>query len=127
MDQSGPTMLCEFRQYRVRQGGRLTGGSTEMRLRSKLLGPTAWVISSPGRTSFAVSRTPRGRRKRLPGEGPLVGLADGAMPALALSSEDPLPGTRETIPMLIFACWLIVEWERIQGATAGASTIGMGS
>jgi hypothetical protein len=125
MDRLGPTMLCEFHQYLVRQGGRLTGGSTQMRLRSKLFGSSAWTISSPGGASFAVSHRPHGRRRRQPGEGPLAMVTNSTMPALVLSCEEPLPATQETIPMLIFACWLIVEWERIPGGDAGAS-IGMG-
>ncbi len=126
MDQSGPMMLCEFHQYLVRQGGRLAGGATQMKLRSKLLGSSAWAISSPGRAPIAVSHRPHGRRRREPGQGPLTLVASSAMPALVLSCEEPLSLALETIPMLIFACWLIVEWERIPGGDAGASGIGAG-
>jgi hypothetical protein len=117
LESSGSNVLCELKVALLRSGGTLVGPSASMRVRSRLLKTGAWSISMQGQIGWNVTRgvglVPLGH-----GEGGRTVVSPGGPPPLTLTSEDPLPRRAEIVPMLVFACWLIVQWEMMPTAAA---------
>jgi hypothetical protein len=126
MESSGAGVLCEFRPNRLREGGKLLGRSATVRLKHRIWSGN-WTIAGLGPAPIGVFHPQRRTlRRRVAAKGPLQGSIEAGelLGKLDVSSQAPLPQTRETIPMLVFACWLIVQWESTPGAGAGGSYIG---
>jgi hypothetical protein len=120
LDATDARVLCEFHPARVRRGGVLQGETIAMRLQAKLLGAGAWTISIPDRGSFAVTREAGGLESKGEGGRKVVTLGSGIPPALRLTSGDWPLSVQDTLPTLLLACWLIVQWEMLPSAGLGA-------
>lgn len=116
LEASGARVVCEFHPARFRRGGVLQGESIVMRLQAKLMGAGAWTISIPDRGSLAVTREAGGLQSEGEDGRRLVTLGTGIPPALRLTSEDWPLSVRDALPTLVFACWLIIQWEVLPSA-----------
>lgn len=112
-------VVSEFHPARLRRGGALQGETIEMRLQAKLLGAGAWTISIPDGAPLAVTRAVGGLESTGEGGRRVVTLGSGIPPALSLISEDWTLSARGALPTLVFACWLIIQWEMLPSAGVG--------
>jgi hypothetical protein len=122
LDTDGVGELCRFRAARLGRGGLLMGASMAVKPRG-LFASKDWRITHRDRAPVEVRVRPGAIRDEDGRRRVMVG--SGIAPELAVRLAEPLSAERMSLPLLIFACWLIVEWESVPKGDASGSMTSM--